>query len=97
MFVYAKLFLISNSSMSLFVLFYFLSAASKLCGIICIFQVLTVASSVPLKVSEALSAAEEARYSLEDLLQREQIISNLLTQVQTTQIHRLENILYRHN
>lgn len=48
---------------------------------ICVFQILTVSSSVPLKVSAALSAAKEAGYSLEDLLQREQIISNLLNQV----------------
>uniref|UniRef100_A0A3Q3W873 RAD50-interacting protein 1 n=1 Tax=Mola mola TaxID=94237 RepID=A0A3Q3W873_MOLML len=37
---------------------------------ICVFQILTVSSSVPLKVSAALSAAKEAGYSLEDLLQR---------------------------
>ncbi|XP_028254144.1 RAD50-interacting protein 1 isoform X2 [Parambassis ranga] len=43
-------------------------------------QVLTVSSSIPPKVSEALSAAEEARCSLEDLLQKEQHISNILQQ-----------------
>uniref|UniRef100_A0A3Q3JIA4 RAD50-interacting protein 1 n=1 Tax=Monopterus albus TaxID=43700 RepID=A0A3Q3JIA4_MONAL len=43
-------------------------------------QVLTVSSSVPPKVSAALSAAEEARCSLQDLLQREQLISNTLHQ-----------------
>ncbi|XP_041820144.1 RAD50-interacting protein 1 [Chelmon rostratus] len=43
-------------------------------------QVLTVSSSVPPKVSAALSAAEEARCSLEDLLQRERLISNMLNQ-----------------
>ncbi|XP_044041303.1 RAD50-interacting protein 1 isoform X2 [Siniperca chuatsi] len=43
-------------------------------------QVLTVSSSVPPKVSATLSAAEEARCSLEDLLQRERFISNMLHQ-----------------
>lgn len=43
-------------------------------------QVLTVSSSVPPKVSAALSAAEEARCRLEDLLQRERLISNMLHQ-----------------
>ncbi|XP_045928088.1 RAD50-interacting protein 1 isoform X1 [Micropterus dolomieu] len=43
-------------------------------------QVLTVSSSVPPKVSAALSAAEEARRSLEDLLQREQSVSNKLNE-----------------
>ncbi|XP_034719806.1 RAD50-interacting protein 1 [Etheostoma cragini] len=43
-------------------------------------QVLTVSSSVPPKVSAALSAAEEAICSLEGLLQREQLISNMLQQ-----------------
>ncbi|XP_023265538.1 RAD50-interacting protein 1-like, partial [Seriola lalandi dorsalis] len=43
-------------------------------------QVLTVSSSVPPKVSEALSAAEEARCSLEDLQQKERLISNSLHQ-----------------
>ena len=57
---------------------------------ICIFQILTVSSSVPLKVSAALSAAKEAGYSLEDLLQREQIISNLLNQVKTLNMKRLK-------
>ncbi|KAK9525264.1 hypothetical protein VZT92_015991 [Zoarces viviparus] len=49
-------------------------------------QVLTVSSSVPPKVSAALSAAEEAACSLEDLLQRERLISNKLHQhLQTAQ------------
>ncbi|KAG7236834.1 hypothetical protein INR49_000212 [Caranx melampygus] len=43
-------------------------------------QVLTVSNSVPPKVSEALSAAEEARGSLEDLQQKERRISNMLQQ-----------------
>ncbi|KAM6895259.1 RAD50-interacting protein 1 [Xenentodon cancila] len=43
-------------------------------------QVLTVCSSAPPKVSAALSAAAEARCSLEDLLQREQCISSMLDQ-----------------
>uniref|UniRef100_A0A8D0D4B3 RAD50-interacting protein 1 n=1 Tax=Sander lucioperca TaxID=283035 RepID=A0A8D0D4B3_SANLU len=43
-------------------------------------QVLTVSSSVPPKVSAALSAAEEALCSLEDLLQRERLTSNMLHQ-----------------
>ncbi|XP_070848602.1 RAD50-interacting protein 1 [Chaetodon trifascialis] len=43
-------------------------------------QVLTVSSSVPPKVSAALTAAEEARCSLEDLLQKERLISNTLNQ-----------------
>ncbi|XP_051810022.1 RAD50-interacting protein 1 isoform X1 [Acanthochromis polyacanthus] len=43
-------------------------------------QVLTVSSSVPPKVAEALSAAEGCRSSLEDLLQREQLIFNMLHQ-----------------
>lgn len=46
-----------------------------------LFQVLTVSNSVPPKVSEALSAAEEARCSLEDLQQKERLISNMLQQV----------------
>ncbi|XP_008279143.1 RAD50-interacting protein 1 [Stegastes partitus] len=45
-------------------------------------QVLTVSSSVPPKVSEALMAAERARCSLEDLLQRDQLIFNILHQHQ---------------
>lgn len=51
-------------------------------SVICVIQVLTVSSSVPPKVSAALSAAEEARCSLEDLLQRERLISNMLNQVE---------------
>ncbi|XP_054480870.1 RAD50-interacting protein 1-like, partial [Anoplopoma fimbria] len=43
-------------------------------------QVLTVSSSVPPKVSAALLAAEDAVSSLEDLLQRERLISNKLHQ-----------------
>ncbi|XP_030295865.1 RAD50-interacting protein 1 isoform X3 [Sparus aurata] len=43
-------------------------------------QVLTVSSSVPPKVSEALSTAADAGCSLVDLLQREQFISNMLNQ-----------------
>uniref|UniRef100_A0A8C7LEK7 RAD50-interacting protein 1 n=1 Tax=Oncorhynchus kisutch TaxID=8019 RepID=A0A8C7LEK7_ONCKI len=43
-------------------------------------QVLTVSSSVPLRVSAALSAAEESRVSLEGLLQRERVLSNTLIQ-----------------
>ncbi|KAG7496949.1 RAD50-interacting protein 1 [Solea senegalensis] len=43
-------------------------------------QVLTVSSSVPPKVSAALSAAEEARCSLEELLKKERLISNMLHQ-----------------
>ncbi|KAI3367003.1 hypothetical protein L3Q82_009632 [Scortum barcoo] len=43
-------------------------------------QVRTVSSSVPPKVSAALTAAEEARCSLEDLLQRERHVSNMLQQ-----------------
>ncbi|KAK6292410.1 hypothetical protein J4Q44_G00369940 [Coregonus suidteri] len=43
-------------------------------------QVLTVSSSVPLRVSVALSAAEESRVSLEGLLQRERVLSNTLIQ-----------------
>ncbi|KAM7366778.1 hypothetical protein PAMP_014724 [Pampus punctatissimus] len=43
-------------------------------------QVLTESSSMPPKVSAALSAAEKAQCSLEDLLQREQLISNMLHQ-----------------
>ncbi|KAK5876780.1 hypothetical protein CesoFtcFv8_026101 [Champsocephalus esox] len=43
-------------------------------------QVLTDASSVPPKVSAALSAAEEASCSVEDLLQREALISKRLHQ-----------------
>ncbi|KAK2858701.1 hypothetical protein Q5P01_003321 [Channa striata] len=43
-------------------------------------QVLTVSSSVPPKVAAALSAAEEARCSVEDLLQRERLTSNKLHQ-----------------
>nr|XP_019955584.1 PREDICTED: RAD50-interacting protein 1 isoform X1 [Paralichthys olivaceus] len=43
-------------------------------------QVLSVSSSVPPKVSAALSAAEEARCSLEHLQQRERLISNMLHQ-----------------
>lgn len=43
-------------------------------------QVLTVSSSVPPKVCAALSAAEETTCSLKDLLQREQLTSNMLHQ-----------------
>ncbi|GLD48050.1 RAD50-interacting protein 1, partial [Lates japonicus] len=43
-------------------------------------QVLSVSSSVPPQVSSALSAAEEARCSMEDLQQRERLISNKLHQ-----------------
>ncbi|XP_074481145.1 RAD50-interacting protein 1 [Sebastes fasciatus] len=43
-------------------------------------QVLTVPSCVPPKVSAALSAAEDASCSLEELLQRERLISNMLHQ-----------------
>ncbi|XP_034529440.1 RAD50-interacting protein 1 [Notolabrus celidotus] len=43
-------------------------------------QVLSVSSSVPPKVSAALTAAEDARCSLEHLLQRERCISNTLQQ-----------------
>ncbi|KAF3704873.1 RAD50-interacting protein 1 RAD50 interactor 1 [Channa argus] len=43
-------------------------------------QVLTVSSSVPPKVAASLSAAEEARCSLEDLLQRERRTSHKLHQ-----------------
>uniref|UniRef100_A0A8C3A365 RAD50 interactor 1 n=1 Tax=Cyclopterus lumpus TaxID=8103 RepID=A0A8C3A365_CYCLU len=47
---------------------------------LCVLQVLTVSSSLPPKVSAALSAAEEAVCSVEDLLQRERRISNKLDQ-----------------
>ncbi|XP_056140209.1 RAD50-interacting protein 1 [Lampris incognitus] len=43
-------------------------------------HVLKVSSSVPLKVREALSAAEEANTSLEGLLERERVLSNTLQQ-----------------
>ncbi|XP_060922720.1 RAD50-interacting protein 1 [Limanda limanda] len=43
-------------------------------------QVLTVSSALPPKVSAALSAAEEALCSLDDLQQRERLISNKLHQ-----------------
>ncbi|KAM8740572.1 RAD50-interacting protein 1 [Acanthopagrus schlegelii] len=43
-------------------------------------QVLNVSSSVPPKVSAALSTAADARCSMEDLLQRERFISNMLNQ-----------------
>ncbi|RVE56273.1 hypothetical protein OJAV_G00219690 [Oryzias javanicus] len=43
-------------------------------------QVLTVRSSVPPKVSAALSAAEDATCSLKELLQREELISSQLQQ-----------------
>ncbi|KAF7693960.1 RAD50-interacting protein 1 [Silurus meridionalis] len=43
-------------------------------------QVVTVSSSVPLRVSAALAAAEESRSKLETLLQRERILSNMLQQ-----------------
>lgn len=46
-------------------------------------QVLAVSGSVPLKVSAALCAAQEAAYSLQDLLQRERMISNILKQVKS--------------
>lgn len=47
------------------------------------FQVLTV-SSLPPKVSAALSAVEDARCSLEALLQREQLTFNMLHKVVTS-------------
>lgn len=43
-------------------------------------QVLTVSSSVPLRVAAALSAAEESRTKLEALLQKERLLSNRLQQ-----------------
>ncbi|KAF7228756.1 RAD50-interacting protein 1 [Nothobranchius furzeri] len=43
-------------------------------------QVLSVCSSVPPKISASLSAAEEVRCSLEDVLQREQSVSSQLQQ-----------------
>ncbi|XP_072530072.1 RAD50-interacting protein 1 [Salminus brasiliensis] len=43
-------------------------------------QVLTVSSSVPLRVAAALSAAEESRTKLEVLLQKERLLSNTLQQ-----------------
>ncbi|XP_019747358.1 RAD50-interacting protein 1 isoform X1 [Hippocampus comes] len=43
-------------------------------------QVFTVSSSAPPQVSAALSAAEDARSSLEELLQREKLISTKLQQ-----------------
>lgn len=48
------------------------------------FQVLTVSSLVPPKVSAALSAVEDARCSLEALLQREQLTFNILHKVVTS-------------
>lgn len=48
-------------------------------------QVLAVSGSVPLKVSAALRAAQDAACSLQDLLQREQTISNVLKQVKSQQ------------
>ncbi|KAL4625057.1 RAD50-interacting protein 1 [Arapaima gigas] len=43
-------------------------------------QVLTVSSSVPLRVSAALSVAEESRGKLEALLHKEQLLSDMLQQ-----------------
>ncbi|RXN21253.1 RAD50-interacting 1-like protein [Labeo rohita] len=43
-------------------------------------QVLTVSSSVPLRVSAALSAAEESRVKLENLLEKERLLTNTLQQ-----------------
>uniref|UniRef100_A0A673I7J6 RAD50-interacting protein 1 n=1 Tax=Sinocyclocheilus rhinocerous TaxID=307959 RepID=A0A673I7J6_9TELE len=43
-------------------------------------QVLTVSSSVPLRVSAALSTAEESRVKLESLLEKERVLSNTLQQ-----------------
>ncbi|ROI15487.1 RAD50-interacting protein 1 [Anabarilius grahami] len=43
-------------------------------------QVLTVSSSVPLRVSAALSAAEESRVKLESTLEKERLLSNTLQQ-----------------
>ena len=43
-------------------------------------QVLTVSSSVPLRVAAALSAAEESWTKLEALLQKERLLSNTLQQ-----------------
>lgn len=40
----------------------------------------TVSSSVPLRVSAALAAAEESRSKLETLLQKERVLSNTLQQ-----------------
>lgn len=39
-----------------------------------------MSSSVPLRVSAALTAAEESRSKLETLLQRERVLSNMLQQ-----------------
>ncbi|XP_051977049.1 RAD50-interacting protein 1-like isoform X2 [Xyrauchen texanus] len=43
-------------------------------------QVLTVSSSVPLRVSSALSAAEESWVKLESLMEKERLLSNTLQQ-----------------
>lgn len=45
-----------------------------------------MSDSVPLKVSAALCAAENAAYSLQDLLHREEMMANLLEQVKTIEI-----------
>uniref|UniRef100_A0A8C1BXW0 RAD50-interacting protein 1 n=1 Tax=Cyprinus carpio carpio TaxID=630221 RepID=A0A8C1BXW0_CYPCA len=50
------------------------------CHICLCMQVLTVSSSVPLRVSAALSTAEESRVKLESLLEKERVLSNTLQQ-----------------
>lgn len=50
-----------------------------------------MSGSVPLKVSEALCAAEDTVDSLQDLLQREETISNLLEQVTTRAVQHWAN------
>lgn len=52
-------------------------------SLICVLQVLTVSSCVPPKVCAALCAAEEATLSVEELLQKERLLSNTLQQVHT--------------
>lgn len=46
-------------------------------------QVLAASGSVPIKVSAALCAAQDAACSLQDLLQRERMISSVLKQVKS--------------
>ncbi|KAF3859461.1 hypothetical protein F7725_021860 [Dissostichus mawsoni] len=60
-------------------------------------QVLTDASSVPPKVSAALSAAEEASCSVEDLLQREALISKRLHQDAQPWMDKLDQTLHKVN
>lgn len=62
-------------------IYYVLKSESQSCIFSDVFQVVTASSSMPLKVSAALSAAEKAGCALTELMQSGKDVSNLLKQV----------------